>query len=135
MKVITIGTLKGGTGKSATLFNLAGILAEEKKILLFDCDPQTNLSLNCGVDITIKNLKTIKNIFDDPSVTLQDVVFKCPIKELPNIDIVPSSIKMTATEIQISARAGRENILKNFFLDNKEALSEYDYVLLDCLCC
>ena len=55
MKIITLGTLKGGTGKTATLFNLAGLLAENHKILLIDCDPQTNLSLNCGVDITIKS--------------------------------------------------------------------------------
>lgn len=130
MKIITIGTLKGGTGKSSSLFNLAGLLAEEHRILLIDCDPQTNLSLNCGVDITVKNLKTVKNIFDD-NATAQDVIFKNPIKELPNIDIIPSSIGLTGTELQISARAGRENILKNFILDNQAALNEYEYILID----
>ena len=130
MKIITIGTLKGGTGKTATLFNLAGLLAEEHKVLLIDCDPQTNLSLNCGVDITVKNLKTVVNIFED-NVMAESIIFKNPIKELKNIDIIPSSIKLTATELQIVSKAGRENILKNFIADNKKIFNEYDYILID----
>ncbi|MCL2426493.1 MAG: ParA family protein [Oscillospiraceae bacterium] len=130
MKTVTIGTLKGGTGKSSTLFNLAGLIAEQHKILLIDCDPQTNLSLNCGVDITAKGIKTVKNIFDDDA-TAQEVIFKNPIKELVNIDIIPSSITLTATELQIVSRAGRENILYNFILDNQAILNEYAYILID----
>jgi len=130
LKIITVGTLKGGTGKTATLFNLAGLLGETHKVLLIDCDAQTNLSLNCGVDITVKNLKTVKNIFDN-NATAEDVIFKNPIKELPNIDLIPSSIRLTATELQIVSMAGRENILKNFILDNQTVLSEYAYILID----
>lgn len=130
MKIITIGTLKGGTGKTATIFNLAGLLAETHKVLLIDCDPQTNLSLNCGVDITIKNLKTVVDIFEN-NITADDIIFKNPIKELKNIDIIPSSIKLTATELQIVSKAGRENILNNFIIDNKKILKEYDYILID----
>ena len=131
MNIITIGTLKGGTGKTATLFNLAGLLAEEYKILLIDCDPQTNLSLNCGVDITVRNLNTVVSIFEDSTATAESVIFKNPIKDLTNIDIIPSSIKLSATELKIVSRAGRENILKNFILDNQKALSVYDYLLID----
>ena len=130
MKIITTGTLKGGTGKTSTLFNLAGLLAEEYKILLIDCDPQTNLSLNCGVDITVKNLKTIVNIFED-NATTENIIFKNPIKELKNIDIIPSSIKLTATELQIVSKAGRENILKNFIVKNQSLLNNYDYIFID----
>jgi len=125
-----MGTLKGGTGKTATLFNLAGLLAEDYRVLLIDCDPQTNLSLNCGVDITVKNLKTIVDIFDDNS-TAENVIFKNPIKELKNIDIIPSSIKLTATELQTVSKAGRENILKNYIIDNQKIFEKYDYILID----
>ena len=130
MKVITIGTLKGGTGKTSTLFNLAGLLAEECRVLLIDVDPQTNLSLNCGIDITVGGLKTSKDIFDSGAAA-EGLIFKSPVKELPNIDIIPSSIWLTATELQIVSQAGRENILRNFILDNKAALDAYDYVLMD----
>ena len=130
MNIITTGTLKGGTGKTATLFNIAGLIAEDNKVLLIDCDPQTNLSLNCGVDITVSNLKTVIDIFENNTV-LTDVIFKNPIKELPNLDIIPSSIRLTSTELLLASRAGRENILKNFILDNQEMLSEYSYILID----
>jgi chromosome partitioning protein len=132
LKIVTVGTLKGGTGKTATLFNLAGLLAENYKILLIDCDPQTNLSLNCGVDITVKNLHTIIDIFENSSLAkAENIIFRNPIKELQNIDLIPSSIKLTSTELQIVSRAGRENILKNFISANTQVLSEYDYILID----
>jgi chromosome partitioning protein len=130
LKIIATGTLKGGTGKTSTLFNLAGLLAEDHKVLLVDCDPQTNLSLNCGVDITVKNLKTIVNIFEN-NAAAENIIFKNPIKELKNIDIIPSSIKLTATELQIVSKAGRENILKNFISENHNLFNNYDYIFLD----
>lgn len=130
MKVITIGTLKGGTGKTSTIFNLAGLLAERFKVLLIDVDPQTNLSLNCGLDITVNNLKTSRDIFESYE-QVKNLIFKSPVKELPNMDIIPSSIGMTATELQIVSLAGRENILRNFLLDNKEDINSYDYILID----
>ncbi len=130
MRVITTGTLKGGTGKTSTLFNLAGILAERHKILLIDADPQTNLSLNCGVDITVAGIKTSKNIFDGDG-DAEEIIFKRPVRELPNMDIIPSSIGLTGTELQIVTLAGRENILRNFIQDNEKTLSAYDYILID----
>lgn len=130
MNIVTIGTLKGGTGKTSTTFNLAGLLAEKSKVLLIDVDPQTNLSLNCGVDITVKSLKTVEDIFYN-NESAENVILKSPIKELPNIDIIPSSIVLTATELQIVSQAGRENILKNFILDNINVLEKYDYILID----
>jgi chromosome partitioning protein len=130
LKVVTIGTLKGGTGKTSTLFNIAGLLAEEGRVLLIDADPQTNLSLNCGVDITVPSLKTTKDIFDGEEAA-EGLIFKSPVKELPNMDIIPSSIGLTATELQIVSLAGRENMLRNFILDNEKALEDYDYILID----
>ena len=130
LSIVTVGTLKGGTGKTATIYNLAGLLAEKDRVLLIDCDPQTNLSLNCGVDITVRNLKTVRDIFDG-TVAAGSVIFRNPIKELPNLDIIPSSIALAATELQIVSCAGRENILRNFIMDNQSALREYSYILID----
>lgn len=130
MNIITVGALKGGTGKTVTLFNLAGLLAEKYKVLLIDCDPQANLSSNIGIDVNAENMKTVINIFND-NTPLNDIIYKMPNKDLKNLDIIPSNINLTATEFQIVSKAGRENILKTFIKDNCDSLHEYDYILID----
>ena len=34
-----MATLKGGAGKTMNCFNIAGVVAENKKVLLIDMDP------------------------------------------------------------------------------------------------
>jgi len=130
MKIIAFGTLKGGTGKTSTLFNLGGLLAEEHKVLLIDADPQFNLTSNVGLSVTHKGLRTLKDVFEG-GVTAEEVIYKNPIPELPGLDIIPSSIQLTATELNIVSLSGRELILSNFILDNSDRLREYDYILID----
>ena len=57
MKIITMATLKGGTGKTLNTFNIAGILAENSKVLLIDIDPQCDLTSNCGIDSSNTEVK------------------------------------------------------------------------------
>lgn len=133
MKVITIGTLKGGTGKTTTTFNLAGVLAESNKVLIIDADPQCNLTSFAGVNITDQNRKSLKNIFENnhENVLPPEIIIQSPIREISNLDIIPSNIKLTATEIQLVSRAGRERILFNYIDKYKEAFEAYDYIIID----
>ena len=130
MKILAFGTLKGGTGKTSTLFNLGGLLAEQHKVLFVDADPQFNLTSNAGVSVTQLGLRSLQDVFEG-SATAEDVIYKQPIAELPNLDIIPSSIQMTATELNIVNYAGREQIFNNFVLDNSDILQKYDYILID----
>jgi len=130
MKIIAFGTLKGGTGKTSTLFNLGGLLAEQHKVLLIDADPQFNLTSNAGISVTYKGLRTLKDVFEG-SAAADDIIYKSPIPQLPNLDIIPSSIQLTATELNIVNFAGREQILRNFIQDNSDRLQEYDYIFID----
>ena len=130
MQIITAGTLKGGTGKTATVFNLAGLLAENEPVLLIDCDPQTNLSLNCGVDITDARIKTVTEIFES-GADAEELIFRRPVKELPNLDIIPSGILLAAAELKLMSVTGRESILKYYLQDNAAVFADYKYVMID----
>ena len=50
-KIIVLGAMKGGVGKSVSTFNLAYSLAElRKKVLAVDFDSQANLTTYMGVE-------------------------------------------------------------------------------------
>jgi chromosome partitioning protein len=134
MKIITMATLKGGTGKTLNTFNISGILAEINKILLIDVDPQCNLSSNCGIDTSNFGIKSVKDIFENlpkNQPTAQEVILKAPIPELPNLDLIPSSILLFKTEKAMSMKNNREHILEYFINNNREYLQKYDYIILD----
>lgn len=131
MKTIAVGTLKGGTGKTTVTFNLAGILALEKRVLLIDVDPQCNLSNNIGIEITNQNIWTAKDIFEGYKPNPADLVIKQPIEKLPNLDLIASSIGLVATELKIGGRTARERILSNYIDDNRDFFEQYDYILID----
>ena len=95
MKIVTMATLKGGSGKTMNTFNLSGILAESHKVLLIDVDPQCNLTSNCGVDTSDLNIKTVKDIFyffpkKQPSA--EEVIMNSHIPELLYLDLIHISI-------------------------------------------
>lgn len=132
MKILAFGTLKGGTGKTTVAFNIGGILAEKHKVLFIDVDPQSNLSDNVGVDTTDQDGATVRDVFHKPNETKASaVITKNPMEQLENLDIIASHIRLTATELQLVAVAGRERILQKWIDRNRAVLEQYDYIILD----
>lgn len=143
MKCVAFGTLKGGTGKTTVLFNVAGVLAEKSRVLVIDLDPQCNLSGSCGVKQNLdwrKLLKKIptkiapssRDIFENSEIDPEKLILKSPIPELPNLDVIAGNMLMTATEFNLVNRPARESVLANFLADNEDYFERnYDYVLLD----
>lgn len=133
MKILALATLKGGSGKTINTFNIAGILAENHKVLLIDDDAQCNLTSNCGISSKIDDSLTIREMFEPQSMQpkIEKIIFKHPIEELPNLDIIPSSINLFKTEEQIAGRANKERILELYFKRNIKALMKYDYIFFD----
>ena len=133
MLTVAFGTLKGGTGKSTVAHNIGCILAEDAKVLFVDFDPQSNLSDIVGVDTTDQTGRTIRDVFEEPTATkATDVITKEPMPQLPNADIISSHIRLTKTEMQLVAVAGREKIFKKWVERNRKYLEEhYDYIILD----
>lgn len=127
MKIIAFGTMKGGTGKTTLAFNLAGLLAEKHKVLLWDLDPQCNLSQSAGMDINTRDVYTTKDVFDAPETSPE----KIAICLEDNLWIMPGSIDLTLTEATLPSKAGRELIVRYYIEDNIEFFHQFDYVLLD----
>lgn len=130
MKIISIASFKGGTGKTLTTFNLMGILAKEydKKILLIDADPQHN-STHLLAEEYEKGIEDVFNSdINNNTINPTEVIQQ---SYLDNIDILPSSIRLIKTESEITTHYGKEFILKRWINKHQEKLSSYDYIFID----
>jgi len=128
-KIITIGTQKGGVGKTTTTVNTAGGLAElGKKVLVIDADAQANTSKILLKQMELRESRNVPDVLSDANGGLFSAA-ACPTNH-PNIMIVPNHIKCLLWEEQV--RGSIDGILgfKRVF-HNDEALQEYDYILLD----
>ncbi|MDE5418489.1 ParA family protein [Labilibaculum sp. DW002] len=119
-KIISIINQKGGVGKTTTTCSLAAALSRSgHKVLGVDLDPQCNLSQSLGVKSQDDNVYNLLK---------GNCEFK-PISIDENFHLLPSSIDLSAFEVELSNEPGREFSLREAIL---EIRSDYDYILIDC---
>jgi chromosome partitioning protein len=129
MPIISIANQKGGVGKTTTAVNLAAALkGNGKNVLLIDADPQCNLSQSMGInDEQEINLYTEfkKEITGKKSDLASAVIItNCGLK------LIPSSIELALTELELVGKFNREQTLRNKML--KPIAHDYDFILIDC---
>lgn len=123
-RVIALCNQKGGVGKTTSTINIAASLAEYgRKVLVVDFDPQGALSAGLGVHA---NDKTIYNLLFARDLLPTDVIVATAV---PNLDLLPANIDLSAAEMQLVSEIGREKALKRV-LD--KVADSYDVILIDC---
>lgn len=125
-KIYMIGAMKGGVGKSVSVFNLAYSLQKcGKRVLAVDFDPQANLTTCFGVedvDVAIGDL--MMAVIEDEELPEREEY----IWERNGVDFIPSSIQLSAVEAKLRLEMGTEKMLATILEPLK---GDYDYILVD----
>ena len=121
-RIYTVANHKGGTGKSTTVLNIgAGFAKKKKKTLLIDIDPQCNLTVMLGIYKKPKN--TLYEILADNCVANEAL-----INIDKNFDLIPSSLDLAGSELELRQKKKPQYILKSKI---SNIVKEYDYILID----
>ena len=132
MRTIAVVNQKGGCGKTTTVVNLAGALAEGgARVLVVDMDPQAHATLALGIEPETLD-ENLYEILVEPVGSQGAARLAAIVKEhAARLHVAPSGIVLSALEQKLTAdRAeGRTERLSGALAPLAE---RYDYALIDC---
>lgn len=125
MYVLAIANQKGGVAKTTTAAALGHDLAAAgRKVLLIDIDPQASLSHMLGIDDPGASIADVIGGATRGTMAIQQIIK--PIS--PGLDLAPADINLSACELGLTQRLGREAVLKQAL----QSLQGYDLAIIDC---
>lgn len=126
-RVITLSNIKGGAGKSTSAIFIAdGLAAMGYKVLLIDLDAQINTTYSILREFIEGPEGTIYEVFKEPDSKKVREVIKSTNR--PNLFIVPGTLMIASTEIELVSATLREFKLRSAL---QEVLPSFHYVVID----
>jgi len=140
---ISLVNFKGGVGKTSLAVNLSACLAHDlgKKVLLVDCDPQSNASIwLMGVPkwnlINETPQKTIYGIFMPGAPNVFHNIQRSPLRDekgqilISNLDVLPATYSLM--DLEHEYRGDTQLYYRRFYDEISIFFNEYDYIIFDC---
>jgi len=123
-RVLAVANQKGGVGKTTTAINLGTALtACGHRVLIIDLDPQANATTGLGIERGKR--QTVYEVLIGRT-PIEQVVVETVV---PGLALVPSSIALSAAEVELSAMSRSQYCLR----DNlRSLLGGYDDIIIDC---
>ncbi|MBP3900039.1 MAG: ParA family protein [Blautia sp.] len=122
---------KGGSGKSTTCGNIGAAMARKGlKVLMIDGDMQMNLSLSFFPEDKVLEMSDSRNNLYDAVIGQKDLKSYIVRTPYENLDMIPSSARMSSAEAELSRGRKKESVLSTCLSGIKES-KEYDFILID----
>lgn len=141
---ISFVNFKGGVGKTSLAVNVAACLALNlrQRVLLVDCDPQSNASIwLMGVprwnEVNNKPGSSIYGIFLPGALPVVNNVITSVVQDdrkmrlIPNLDLLPATYELLELEEEYQDRNG-EPFYYRFHEHLRSLFTHYDYIIFDC---
>ena len=121
MPIISVINQKGGVGKTTTAINLSAALAENRRVLLADLDPQANASSGLGIR--------------DPEFTVYEVLIgeaaaRQTIHKIAdsNLHVLPASGALASAAMDLDATGENMKLLAKALIGVRP---KYDFIIVD----